>query len=78
MAENHAYIDGANLHKGIQELGWKLDYQRFRVFLRDKYQVSVAYLFLGFIPQNSTLYRNLQQAGFVIVFKPPSSRRRAK
>jgi len=28
---NYAYIDGANLHKGITELGWKLDYKRFRV-----------------------------------------------
>ena len=40
---NYAFIDGANLHKGIVELGWRLDYRRFRVFLRDKYQVSVAY-----------------------------------
>jgi uncharacterized LabA/DUF88 family protein len=67
---NYAYIDGANLHKGIQELGWKLDYKRFRVFLKDRYAVETAYLFLGFIPQNSTMYRNLQNAGYVIVFKP--------
>ena len=24
-----AYIDGANLHKGVRSLGWKLDYARF-------------------------------------------------
>lgn len=23
---NFAYIDGANLHKGIVELGWRIDY----------------------------------------------------
>ena len=33
----HAFIDGANLHKGVAELGWKLDYRRFRVWLKDKF-----------------------------------------
>ncbi len=28
---NFAYIDAANLHKGVRDLGWKLDYRRFRV-----------------------------------------------
>jgi replication-associated recombination protein RarA len=28
---NFAYIDGANLHKGIKELGWQLDYTKLRV-----------------------------------------------
>ncbi|MDR3457132.1 MAG: NYN domain-containing protein [Verrucomicrobiae bacterium] len=73
MAGNYAYIDGANLHKGIQELGWRLDYRRFRIFLKDRYAVETAYLFLGFISQNTTMYRNLQDAGFVIVFKPTIS-----
>ena len=70
MAENYAYIDGANLHKGIQELGWNLDYKRFRTFLKDRYAVETAYLFLGFIPYNISLYQDLDAAGFVIVFKP--------
>lgn len=70
MAGNFAYIDGANLHKGIQELGWMLDYHRFRVFLRDKYQVSQAILFLGFVPEFTGLYRDLQNWGYTLVFKP--------
>lgn len=44
---NCAYIDGANLHKGIASLGWQLDYARFRVWLKDKYGVETAYLFKG-------------------------------
>ena len=44
-ANNYAYIDGANLHKGVHSLGWKLDYKRFRVWLSEKYGVRVAYLF---------------------------------
>jgi hypothetical protein len=31
---NFAYIDGANLHKGVNGLGWSLDYRRFRIWLK--------------------------------------------
>ena len=67
---NYAYIDGANLHRGIAELGWRLDYKRFRIYLRDKYAVNKAYIFLGFISTNTNLYRDLQNWGYTIVFKP--------
>lgn len=67
---NFAFIDGANLHHGINELGWKLDYKRFRVFLRDKYDVQLAYLFIGFVPHFAGLYRDLQHWGYALVFKP--------
>ena len=33
---NSAFIDGQNLYLAINELGWKLDYKRFRVYLRQK------------------------------------------
>lgn len=67
---NFAYIDGANLHKGIAELGWRLDYKRFRVYLREKYAVNKAYIFLGFVAINTNLYRDLQNWGYTVVFKP--------
>ncbi|MBI3019769.1 MAG: NYN domain-containing protein [Parcubacteria group bacterium] len=67
---NFAYIDGANLHKGINELGWALDYKKFRVWLCEKFGVAKAYIFLGFIPTNAGLYRDLQNFGYTIVFKP--------
>ncbi len=67
---NFAYIDGANLYKGIQELGWQLDYRRFRIYLFDKYAVRKAYIFLGFISANTSLYRDLQNWGYIVVFKP--------
>jgi len=67
---NFAYVDGANLHKGIAELGWRLDYRKFRVWLLEKYGVSKAYIFLGFIPINTNLYRDLQNWGYTVVFKP--------
>jgi len=67
---NYAFIDGANLHKGTRELGWKLDYKKLRVWLAEKYGVKKAYLFLGFISVNTRLYRDLQNWGYTIVFKP--------
>ena len=68
-SNNFAYIDGANLYKGIASLGWSLDYKRFRVWLSEKYGVKNAYLFLGLVPKYKELYKHLQEAGFTIVFK---------
>jgi len=67
--KNYAYIDAANLHKANQDLGWKLDYQRFRVWLTDKYQVRRAYIFIGLISKYRDLYTYLQESGFTLVFK---------
>jgi len=67
---NYAFIDSQNLNLGIQSLGWKLDHRRFRVYLKEKYGVSRAYLFIGFLPENKDLYSALQAAGFVLIFKP--------
>lgn len=64
-----AYIDGANLHRGISQLGWKLDYSRFRIWLKEKFNVDKAYLFLGLIPSYARLYKELQEAGYILVFK---------
>jgi len=69
---NFAYIDGANLHKGIADLGWKLDYRRFRVWLKEKHSIERAYLFIGLVPKQKDLYAFLQEAGFTLVFKETS------
>ena len=55
---NFAFVDSQNINLGVQAIGWKLDWRRFRVYLRDKYAVSTAYLFIGFIPENpASLHR---------------------
>jgi hypothetical protein len=66
---NFAFIDAANLHKGIKSLHWQLDYKRFRKWLTEKYSVSTAYLFIGLIPKFKDLYTFLQEAGFTLVYK---------
>src|SRR3989339_1692910 len=67
---NYAFIDSQNLNLGVQSLGWKLNYKRFRIYLTEKYGVSVAYLFIGYLPENQDLYSSLQAAGYRLIFKP--------
>ena len=67
---NYAFIDGQNLHLGVKDLGWRLDYRRFLIYLRDKYCVSKTYLFIGLVPENQKLYKFLQECGYVLIFKP--------
>lgn len=70
MKNNYAFIDSQNLNLGIKRLGWKLDFRRFRVYLKEKYHAEKAYLFIGYLPENQSLYRALQEYGFILVFKP--------
>lgn len=67
---NYAFIDSQNLNLAIRDLGWKLDFKRFRVYLSEKYNVQKAYLFIGYLPQNADLYAHLQEAGFICIFRP--------
>ena len=66
----YAFVDSQNLNLGVISQGWKLDFAKFRIFLADKYKVSKAYLFIGYIPERKSLYEYLEKSGFVIVFKP--------
>jgi hypothetical protein len=49
---NYAFIDSQNLNLSIQEQGWKLDFGRFRIYLKDQYGVNKAFLFIGYVPTN--------------------------
>jgi Protein of unknown function DUF88. len=78
----YAFIDSQNLNLSVQndkfdsvsgELiyrGWKLDFKRFLVYLKDKFKVEKAYLFIGFVPGNESLYKALQEDGYILIFKP--------
>lgn len=66
---NVAYIDGANLHKGIELFDWKFDYGKFRTWLRERYAVSQAYFFIGLVPKYKNIYTRLQEFGFTLIFK---------
>lgn len=63
------FIDGANLHKGSNELGYSIDYKKFRGWLRQKFGATKAYIFLGLVPKHTRLYQYLQECGYILIFK---------
>jgi uncharacterized LabA/DUF88 family protein len=66
----YAFIDSQNLNVGVQKFGWKMDWIKFRKFLTDKYNVSKAFMFIGYVPEFEALYEQLHNAGYMIVLKP--------
>lgn len=66
----YAFIDSQNLNRGVKERGWSVDYRKLRLYLENKYGVCKAFIFIGHINNNQALYHNLEQSGFVLVFKP--------
>lgn len=70
---NYAFIDSQNLNLSIQNLGWKLDYARFRRYLKDKYNVDRALIFIGYMEEQTDLYNHLVAAGYELVYKPTLS-----
>lgn len=66
----YAFIDSQNLNLGVRSQGWKLDFKKFRVHLKDKYGVQKAFLFIGYIPGKQSLYTYLKSSGYILIFKP--------
>lgn len=67
---NYAFIDSQNVYLAIKDQGWKLDFYKFRRFLKEKYKVEKAYLFMGYVGGNQQMYKRLQEQGYILIFKP--------
>lgn len=67
---NYAFIDGNNLYHGAADQKIRFDYGRLRLYLRNALDVKKAFLFIGYVPENTALYSMLQSAGFTLIFKP--------
>jgi uncharacterized LabA/DUF88 family protein len=67
---NYAFIDSQNLNLGTQRMGWKMDWRKFRDYLRKEYNVSHAYMFIGYMQENVQLYEYMHELGFLVVLKP--------
>lgn len=37
---NFAFVDSQNLNLGVRSMGWVLDMKRFKIYLKEKYNVS--------------------------------------
>lgn len=66
----YAFIDSQNLNLGVKSQGWNLDWRKFRQYLNNKYNVKKAYLFIGQLAGNESLYTSLQECGYILIFKP--------
>lgn len=74
-----AFIDGQNLHLGVQSSGWDIDLRKFRVFLKDKFHIQEAYYFMWFLSEKEqNLYSSLQKAWFIIIFREHSANLKGK
>lgn len=67
---NYAFIDNQNLNLGIQKLGWKMDWRKFRAFLKNSYGVEQAFMFIGYMPEYEGLYEQMHDSGYLVVLKP--------
>ena len=67
---NYAFIDSQNLNLGVRAQGWELDFASFRVYLKDKHNITKAFLFIGYVKGNEALYTYLQESGYICIFKP--------
>lgn len=70
QSNNYAFIDSQNLNLGIRNAGWRLDFARFHIYLKDKYHITKTFLFIGYVAGNESLYTFIQQAGYIVIFKP--------
>ncbi len=73
---NLAFIDGQNLYMGTDsdDPRWRVNLKKFRVYLKDKYSISKAFYFLGYvINDNNGLYEEIQDAGFILKFREHNS-----
>jgi uncharacterized LabA/DUF88 family protein len=51
-------------------MGWKMDWRKFRKFLRQEYSVTKAYMFIGYMQENESLYEYMHSLGYLVVLKP--------
>lgn len=84
----YAFIDSQNLNLGTSKdiikkgkviyKGWKLDFKKFRKYLSDKFRINKAFLCIGYIKRNKSLYKKLQADGYELIFKPTVKDRAGK
>lgn len=75
---NYAFIDSQNLNLAVQGLGWKLDFAKFRIYLKHKFRVTKAFIFIGYVAGNEAMYSSLQDFGYHLIFRPTLTNNKGK
>lgn len=84
----YAFIDSQNLNLGTSKdlyrgkqlmyKGWRLDFKKFHKYLSDKFRVSKAFLFIGYVSENRNLYKRLKSWKYALIYKPTVKENRGK
>ena len=69
-SKTYAFIDGNNLYLGAKSQSINLHYGDLRLYLRNRLGVDKVFLFIGYDPNNASLYKTLQNYGYILIFKP--------
>ena len=76
IPQNYAFIDGQNFIKSVNKIEEELeplevhlDLEEFRIYLRNKHAVKIAYYFIGYVPNYHRLYEVLKNYGYDLKFK---------
>jgi uncharacterized LabA/DUF88 family protein len=68
--EVYAFIDSQNLNLGVQKVGWKMNWRALRAYLKDQYNVTKAFMFIGYMAENEALYEHMHELGYLVALKP--------
>lgn len=72
MKRNYAYIDNQNLYLATKhsEPSWNVDMRRLYVYLKEKYKVGIAYLFMGaYEKEYTSRYEMFKSFGYKLIFR---------
>jgi hypothetical protein len=68
--KNIVYIDAQNVHKSLEVYhDWLIDWERFFVYLREKYKTDEVKIFFWYVPKYRWLYERLKNYGYDVCFK---------
>ena len=68
----YAFIDGANVGRGAEASGWKIDYAKLARYLATRFGADRVFYFSGTSdkPERIKLYEQLRQLGFEVLLTP--------
>lgn len=47
-----------------------MDWRKFRQYLRQHYNVTKCFMFIGYMPEFEEMYKQLHESGYLVVLKP--------
>ena len=63
------YIDVQNVHTATKKLWWLIDWQRFFVYIKEKYKPDIIYYAVWYVPKYQDFYANLESIGYTLLLK---------